>query len=257
MKKDIQHVRKNIAERKKKKVQHNSTHTPKAFLPPQDEEMHGYPPFVTGYGRKSKAPDVPDVNKQTSRIGLQLFLSALLFATVAIGKNTDFSLLDGPEQWVTSQLQEEFPFAKVTAWYSDRFGDPLQVVQPEEKSGQADLAMPVNGTVTTPFQNDGKGIVMTTDNNSEVKAVSEGTVIFAGNDEETKKTVILQHQDGSKTIYGYLSSIDVHLYEHVPAQNSVGAVTSEEGTSAEFFFAIEKDKQYLDPVEVIKVDESP
>jgi stage IV sporulation protein FA len=252
VKKNIQHIRKNIAERKKKRVQQNAPPT-KPFLPPQDEEMHGYPPIVSGYGKK-----VPSTNSKnsTSRLGIQVLLAALLFATVAIGQNTDFALLDKPEQWVTGQLQEDFPFAKATAWYSERFGDPLQVVQPKDETQTGELAMPVNGTVTTPFQNNGKGIVLTTENNSKVKAVREGTVVFAGNNEDTKKTVILQHEDGSKTTYGYLSSIDVHLYEYVQAQSSLGSVTSEEGTSAEFYFAIEKDEQYLDPVEVIKVDES-
>ncbi|MGI8316004.1 peptidoglycan DD-metalloendopeptidase family protein [Halobacillus mangrovi] len=252
MKKNIHHVRKNIAERKRKRVQQNAP-PQKPYLPPQDEELHGYPPIVSGYGKKT---DPARSKNRTSYLGIQVLLAALLFATVAIGKNTDFALLNGPEEWVTSQMQEDFPFAKVTAWYSERFGEPLQVVQPKENEESGELAMPVNGTVTTPFQNDGKGIILTTENNSKVKAVREGTVVFAGNNEETKKTVILQHEDGSKTIYGYLSSIDVHLYEYVKAQNSLGSVTSEEGPSAEFFFAIEKDEQYLDPVEVIKVDES-
>ncbi|MGP4074543.1 peptidoglycan DD-metalloendopeptidase family protein [Halobacillus sp. K22] len=255
VRKDIEHVRKNISERKKKKVQGSHTLPNKPFVPPQDEEMHGYPPLVTNNDYERKQP-IPEFRKGTSRLGLQLFFAVLLFAAVAIGKQTDIAFLNGPEEWVTSQLQEDFPFAKVTAWYSERFGEPLQVVAPKKSSTQEGIAMPVNGTVTTSFQNDGKGIVLTTANNSEVKAVREGTVIFAGNDKDTQKTVIVQHEDGSKSIYGYLSSIDVHLYEHVQAQRNVGSVKSEDGESAEFFFAIEKDEQYLDPVEAIKVDES-
>ncbi|MFZ0371475.1 MAG: M23 family metallopeptidase [Halobacillus sp.] len=255
MKRDIEHVRKNISERKKKKVQGSYELPKKSFVPPQDEEMHGYPPLVTRSDYEKKRP-LPESQKETSRLGVQLFFSVLLFAAVALGKQTDITFLNGPEDWVTSQLQEDFPFAKVTAWYSERFGEPLQVVAPKQSSTEENLAMPVSGTVTTSFQNDGKGIVLTTENNSEIKAVREGTVIFAGNDEDTQKTVIVQHEDGSKSIYGYLSSIDVHLYEHVQAQRNVGSVKSEEGKSAEFFFAIEKDERYLDPVEVIKVDES-
>ncbi|MBH0230013.1 peptidoglycan DD-metalloendopeptidase family protein [Halobacillus yeomjeoni] len=253
MKKDIRHVRKNIAERKRRKVQQPGSAQTPVFLPPQDEEMHGYPPLIQGMSKKL---DHKTQVERTSRLGLQLVLSALLFATVAIGKNAPFSFLDKPEQWLTSQMEEEFPFAKVSAWYNERFGDPLQVVQPKDPEAKENLAMPVNGTVTTSFQNDGKGIVMSTAHNTQVKAVKEGIVIFAGKDGETKRTVILQHDDGSKSIYGFLSTIDVHLYEHVQAQADLGAVQSEEGKAAEFFFAIEKDKKYLDPVEVIKVDES-
>lgn len=255
MKKDIRDVRKNIADRKKKKMYHSqgSASPPKVFSPPQDEEVHGYPPLVSGYGNRENKIGAQD--KGMSRLGLQILLAALLFAVVALGKNTDVALINGPGEWTASQMQEEFPFAKVTAWYSDRFGDPLQVVQPKEEQGQEPLAMPVNGTVTTPFQNDGKGIILTTENGEQVKAVREGTVIFAGNDSDSGKTVVLQHEDGSKTTYGYLSTIDVHLYEHVQTQSGLGSVQAEEGQAAEFFFSIEKDNTFLDPVQVIKVNE--
>ncbi|WLR46137.1 M23 family metallopeptidase [Halobacillus litoralis] len=255
MKKNIRDVRKNIADRKKRKMHSQGTSPPGRFSPPQDEEMHGYPPLVNTYGHKPVKKE--DQSSATSRLGLQVLFAVLLFAVVAVGKNTDLAVVKVPGDWAVSQMQEEFPFAKVTAWYSDRFGDPLQVIQPDDDADQEPLAMPVNGTVTTPFQNDGKGIILTTENGSQVKAVREGTVIFAGNDPESGKTVVLQHEDGTKTTYGYLSAIDVHLYEHVQSQKDLGSVKAEEGQAAEFFFAIEKDNTFLDPVQVIKVNESP
>ncbi|CDQ18136.1 stage IV sporulation protein FA [Halobacillus karajensis] len=255
MKKNIRDVRKNIADRKKRKMHHKGTSPPRAFSPPQDEEIHGFPPLVTSPGDKGIKQN--SQGKGTSHIGIQILFAALLFAVVALGKNSDVALVKAPGDWAVSQMQEEFPFAKVTAWYSDRFGEPLEVIQPLEENGQEPLAMPVNGTVTTPFQNDGKGIVLTTEDGSPVKAVREGTVIFAGNDPDSGKTVVLQHNDGSKTTYGYLSTIDVHLYEHVQSQKDLGSVKAEEGQQAEFFFAIEKDNTFLDPAQVIKVNEGP
>lgn len=253
MKKDIRSVRKNIVERKKKRVQGNtSSSSSRPFLPPQDEEVHGFPPLITpnGSGQRPQSE-----GKKTNYLGVQVVLAVLLFATVAIGKNTDVALLDGPEQWVSSQLQDDFPFAKVSAWYSDRFGDALEVIS-DEPEGQTDVAMPVNGSVTTSFQNDGKGIRMAVDSGSPIQSVKEGTVVFAGNDEDTGKTVILQHEDGSKSIYGFLSDIEVYLYENVPAEHTLGTVQDEAGQSVEIFFGIEKNDQYVDPVKVIKVDES-
>lgn len=255
MKKNIHDVRKNIADRKKRKMHRQGTSPPGVFSPPQDEEMHGFPPLVNDYGHKPVKKE--NQSNATSRLGMQVFFAILLFALVAAGKNTDLAIAKVPSDWAVSQMQEEFPFAKVTAWYSDRFGDPLQVIQPEGGTDQEPLAMPVNGTVTTPFQNDGKGIILTTENGSQVKAVREGTVIFAGNDPEFGKAVVLQHEDGTETTYGYLSSIDVHLYEHVQSQKDLGSVKAEEGQAAEFFFAIEKDNTFLDPVQVIKVNEGP
>ncbi|UOQ46253.1 M23 family metallopeptidase [Halobacillus salinarum] len=253
MKRDIEDVRRNIASRKKKKVHTSHSKSMTTMQPPQDEELHGFPPIVTGYTERVKR----ETGKiRSNQLILQLVFSALLFVTVAAGERTNIPLVDKPEQWVSNQLQQEFPFAKVMAWYSDRFGNPLQLVQKEEPKKATDLALPVNGTVTKSFQSDGKGIVMSATDGSNVKAVKAGTVIFAGNDPESDKTVIIQHADGTNTIYGYLSSINVHLYEFVDAQSELGSVKSTEGQAAQFFFAVQKDKQYLDPVQVIKVDEN-
>ncbi|RWZ59944.1 M23 family metallopeptidase [Halobacillus fulvus] len=255
MKNNIQRVRKSISERKRRKFHGKPlTKDRPPFLPPQDEEVHGFPPLVTE-GNSRKMPQKP--SSSSSSLGTRVVISLLLFGVIAIGNRTEIGVLEQSEQWVSAQLQEDFPFAKATSWYEDRFGDPLQVLSSNPRVPNSDqgLALPVNGTVTTSFQSNGKGVVMTTDDGSEVRSVREGTVIFAGNDKETDKTVILQHEDGSKTMYGMLSSIEVHLYDYIDAKTTVGSVESENGETAEFFFAIEKNQQYLDPVEVIKVDE--
>ncbi|MCA1021727.1 peptidoglycan DD-metalloendopeptidase family protein [Halobacillus litoralis] len=252
MNKNIRDVRRNIAGRKKKKLDRPASGTGPVYLPPQDEEAHGFPPLLTGDGG---SPREPVENRRSSRIGLQVFFAVLLFGVMAAGTHSGAGLLKTPADWAAGQMEDEFPFAKVTAWYNDRFGDPLQVMKPKEDQVEEPLAMPVNGTVTTPFQNDGKGIILTTASDSKVRAVRDGTVVFAGNDPDSGKTVVLQHPDGTETTYGYLSEIDVYLYENVQAQGGLGSVKAEEGENAEFFFAIEKDDTYLDPVQVIKVNE--
>ncbi|WP_173916012.1 M23 family metallopeptidase [Halobacillus sp. Marseille-Q1614] len=240
MKKNIHHVRKNIADRKRRKI--TAPHKTKS---PQS------------YGRREQADELqafkeyrsPSSNK-TPVWRVQAVAAALLLAGVFVSERSEASFAEKPRAWVSSQLQEEFPFASVTAWYSNKFGDPLQLVDSKDPAN-VPLALPVNGTVTEPFENHGRGIIMSADEGNQVKSVKQGTVIFAGNDNETEKTIIVQHEDGTNTIYGYLSSIDVHLYEHVDANETLGSLSE----SKEVFFAIEKDKQYLDPVEVIKVDE--
>ncbi|MBN8236773.1 M23 family metallopeptidase [Halobacillus kuroshimensis] len=254
MNKNIRDVRRNIAGRKKKRLDRQAPRKGPVYQPPQDEEVHGFPPLITN-DHDGGPPREPVENRRSSRIGLQVFFAALLFAVMAAGTHSSTALLKAPADWAAGQMTDEFPFAKVTAWYNDRFGDPLQVMKPKEEQVEEPLAMPVNGTVTTPFQNDGKGIILTTASDSKVRAVREGTVVFAGNDPDSGKTVVLQHQDGTETTYGYLSEIDVYLYENVQSQGGLGSVKAEEGETAEFFFAIEKDNTYLDPVQVIKVNE--
>ncbi len=251
MNRNIDYVRKSIAQRKKHKVK-SAGHDPtsRRIAPPQDEEMHGFPPIVTG-GFRGKTPS----KKRPSYLGVQVMCSVLLFTGLFVSQKTNLAITAAPETWVVNQLEEEFPFASVTAWYNERFGDPLQLVQSKDGNQSKELALPVNGTVTKPFQNHGRGIVMTTDGGSAVKAVKSGTVIFAGNDDQTNKTIIVQHKDGTNTIYGFLSSINVHLYEHIEAQEAIAQLNPAEGETKEFFFAVKKDEQYLDPIQAMKVDE--
>ncbi|GGF06835.1 hypothetical protein GCM10010954_01630 [Halobacillus andaensis] len=248
MRKNIHNVRKNIADRKRKKVVH-SDHRKKSpvFSAPQDEEMHGYPPLVVTEKLKSNS------KKTSSVIRVQALASILFFVAVLVSEQSSVAIAEKPREWVSSQLQEEFPFAKVTAWYSERFGGALQLVEPKNGESAEEIALPVNGVVTQPFEHHGRGVIMSTEQGEQVKAVKGGTVIFAGNDPETDKTIIIQHEDDTNTTYGYLSTIDVHLYEHIPSQETIGTLDNKEEN--EFFFAVEKDKQYLDPIEVIKVDE--
>ncbi|WP_082233705.1 M23 family metallopeptidase [Halobacillus massiliensis] len=240
MKRNIEHVRRNIAARKRSRL----PSPPKTKAPPSFEtrEVHDtFHPFKEYKPESKKKPVWP----------IQAVAAALLLTGVFFSEKSDASFAEQPRTWVSDQLQEEFPFAKVTAWYTDKFGDPLQLVDSKDPAGTP-LALPVSGTVTEPFENHGQGIVVSAEQGNQVKSVKQGTVIFAGNNKDTEKTVIIQHVDGTNTIYGYLSSIDVHLYEHVGANQTIGTLNNE---SKEVFFAIEKDKQFIDPVEVIKVDE--
>lgn len=89
-----------------------------------------------------------------------------------------------------------------------------------------------------------------------VAALSEGVVIFAGKKQDTDKTVIIQHADGSTSTYGFLSSIDVHLYQVVNSKQRLGEFTPTTDNEM-VYFAIEKDNEFVDPVQVIEVDENP
>src|SRR5699024_12750286 len=79
-------------------------------------------------------------------------------------------------------------------------------------------------------------------------------VTFAGNDRKTNKTVVIQHADNSTTTYGYLQSIDVHLYQSIQSNQRLGTFVSTQ-ENRHLYFSIEKDNQYIDPVQVIQVDD--
>ncbi|WP_028783347.1 M23 family metallopeptidase [Thalassobacillus devorans] len=256
MGKDIEKVRKNIASRKREKNLNKKKYAdmPKAmYYSVQEEEKHGYLPFAHSSPGQAGQKQEP----KTGFFLLKLIIASCLFFAVASIVQMEAGWLQKPKAWVVHNMNEDFPFAAVTSWYQDKFGSPLQLVEPDQGVEPNQAALPVSGVVSETFQTHGKGIVMTSEQPSEVVAMDEGTVVFAGKDSQTEQTIIIQHVDGSKSTYGYLSSIDVHLYEHVKPNDVIGSVKPEQGKAGSFFFAVEKDNKYIDPVEAIKVDETP
>ncbi|SET82944.1 stage IV sporulation protein FA [Oceanobacillus limi] len=252
----VKQVRKSISERKKKRgITSNSKDiSTKQIMPlPQDEEKHGYYPsfFESEGGTKQRSNFI-------SGFVLKGILSAMLFFGVALLWESDADVLVKPKDWTSNALTEEFPFANVYKWYQDSFGTPLAFSPSQQVSNDNNqaLAYPVSGSVTETFQANGKGIMISPDGTSNVSALREGIVIFSGNDRVTDKTVVIQHVDGSKSTYGFLSDIDVHLYQYIAANQRIGQFSpTNEGETV--YFSIEKDNEYIDPVQVIKVDDNP
>src|SRR5690606_14987800 len=118
------------------------------------------------------------------------------------------------------------------------------------------LALPVSGNVIETFQTNGKGITIAPTETTSVQALREGIVIFSGKKSETNKTIVIQHADKSTTTYGFLSSIDVHLYQIVDANQRIGEFNPTDANEV-VYFSIEKNNEFVDPVQVIEVDDQP
>src|SRR5699024_12808482 len=105
------------------------------------------------------------------------------------------------------------------------------------------------------FQDNCEDMIIESQEKIDISAMEEGVVIFAGNVKHTDQTVVIQHTNGSQTTYGHLESMEVHLYQFIESNQVIGQFTP----SAEnewVYFSIKKDNQYIDPAQVIKVDDS-
>ncbi|WP_164216365.1 M23 family metallopeptidase [Virgibacillus sp. YIM 98842] len=251
MKRGVKKVRKSIEQRKKTRGYPFREESKKQIMSPlpQEEEKHGYLPVFSDASVSSKK------DRAVSGFFLKGTLSIMLFFGAALLWQTDSEVLESPKRWSSIALTQHFPFAKVNAWYQETFGSPLAFTPRSESAAVQDdlLALPVNGNVTETFQSNGKGIMIEPGETTDVAALREGIVIFAGNDKETNKTIIIQHPDGTNSTYGFLSSIDVHLYQYVGSNQRVGQFSPSESDTV--YFAIEKDNDYIDPVQVIQVDD--
>ena len=254
MNKGVDKVRKSIEERRKmKQITKNRRHTKHVYPPfPMEEEKHGYFPDYThndSFGKNRKYP-------QLTHFVVKGFLALFLFAGTAFVIKTNGDLFSFPKKWTRHAMTEEFPFARVHKWYQESFGAPMGLSPTSTvPSGQEALALPVNGTVTESFHSNGTGIMITPEEDTDVSALRNGIVIFAGKNKNTGNTVTIQHADGSESTYGHLSDLNVHVYQFIATGQQIGKFKPT-ASNETIYFAIEKDSRYIDPVQVIKVDES-
>ncbi|WP_085991786.1 M23 family metallopeptidase [Oceanobacillus senegalensis] len=255
MDKGVKRVRKSIERRKKLRGGVSKGNQIRKVYPslPQEEEKHGYYPFFA-----DDNGDNTGENSMVAGLVLKGMLSVMLFLGIALMEQSDSQVLETPKAWTSHALTEEFPFAQVNEWYRETFGSPLgfSPEYPQTNGLSESLVLPVSGSITESFHTNGKGIMITPGETTEVSALREGIVIFAGNDQETNKTVVVQHSNGTTSSYGHLSDIDVHLYQFVANNQPLG--TFKPSVDNEMvYFAIEKDNKFIDPVQVIQVDEQP
>lgn len=190
----------------------------------------------------------------------KVLASAILVLVIAIMFKQPQAVLDKPRQFVERSMEESFQFAAFTNWYENQFGDALALFPgtgSKSTNEQTDIqyAVPASSRVMENFETNGQGIMVETDVHAPVTAMNEGWVTFAGNKSDTGTTVILQHVDGSYSWYGQLGSVDVKLFDLVPKGTEVGRTSaSEDGTKGVFYFAIQKDDQFIDPTQVISFE---
>lgn len=255
MNKGLEKVRKSIERRNKIRNLHVNRSKVNKEPPifPQFEEGHGFIPSHPEHISKRRGSSTI-----FSHFFIKAILSAMLFLSVFLLFQSNHEILTKPKNWTSHMLTEEFPFAKVYQWYQQTFGTPLALSPKSQQVARntEPPALPVTGNITQTFEENGSGIMITPEKIAPVSALLDGVVIFAGNDHDLEKTVIIQHSDMSKSTYALLSTVDVHLYQYVSAGEKVGTFDPT-ATEETLYFSIEKNHEYIDPIRVINVDDIP
>lgn len=255
MDKGVRKIRAGI--KRRKQVRWKTEGSSRNEFPPliSEEEKHGFDMPVSDISSKMPIPIRQEQKKSGAFRQAVLSLCLFLFCTILF--KTSVLPFDGAKVFVEDALQDEFPFAKAHHWYVETLGAPLALT-PKLPTSPGDNSLlssiPIHGEVVETFASNGTGVMISPSEATNVHAWKQGVVIFAGNDKATDKTVVIQHPDGSKTTYGLLSTIDVHLYKFVGLNERIGTFEPTESEEVAYF-SIEKDKQFIDPSEVIRVDD--
>ena len=192
----------------------------------------------------------------------KILASAILVLVVGIMFKNGTPTFEKPRQFVMHSMEQSFQFAAVSKWYEDRFGS-LSAILPgalnQARDNQDPLnpqyAVPATSRVMENFESNGQGILVETVLHSKVEAMNEGWVQFVGKKSDSGNTVIIQHSDGTETWYGHLGTIDVKLFQFVNTGTELGRTSeSSDGTNGIFYFAIKKEDQFIDPIQVISFE---
>src|SRR5699024_8558381 len=102
------------------------------------------------------------------------------------------------------------------------------------------------------FSTNGQGMTVLATNEENVNAMQRGVIIFAGNDKDYGKTIVVQHANNSTTTYGQLKDVDVHTYETVEAGDRIGKASK----AKVLYVQMELNNTYMHRLEVVQVDDS-
>ncbi|WP_440895988.1 peptidoglycan DD-metalloendopeptidase family protein [Amphibacillus sp. Q70] len=241
MKRDLNEVRKSLAKRKAIKL--NAIKYPAKTRP------------IKQTTSKLANPKQSIPKQKTPYFIKQVIIAGFLFLmTIMILQFTPTS--SQTRQWLLSQLSEDFPFATVNVWYQEQFGLPFGFFIDQSTTPVTNQqVLPVNGVINESFEMNGQGVIIEAVDQPDVYAIEQGTVLFAGNDPVTEKTIIIQHPDRTKSTYGFLAEINVRPYQFVQASQQIGTTSQSLDEGSNLYFSLQKGNQFLDPVEVITVND--
>jgi stage IV sporulation protein FA len=195
---------------------------------------------------------------------MQIMFSIILFLIVGIIFKNHGEQTAKAQNYIRHIYEDEFHFAAAKDWYEKQFGKPLALLPKDKLFKEKDTekvsevyAAPASGKVYETFSSNGKGIWIKTSKDKAVETAKDGYIIFAGKKEDLGYTVIIQHADEQESWYGDLKEIDksIKLYNYVDSGTQLGKVSDYEGGKAgKFYFAIKKDKNFIDPSKVVPLD---
>jgi LysM repeat protein len=136
-------------------------------------------------------------------------------------------------------------------------GTPLLIPQEHPAARQArhtSFLWPIEGAITGPFGPRGKhhqheGIDIDGSDGDPVKAAASGTVVLAGSNGDYGRTVIIDHGNGLRTLYGHASRLFVKEGDEVHTGDLIAAVGhSGNARGSHLHFEVRRDGRPVNPL---------
>lgn len=197
--------------------------------------------FLSKRGRKKFFPRRKEINLLRSKIFIQTISVILIFFFSWGLFQFDGPIINNIQQtvraWFTkdTDLTPVFNAIKTLGFYGDSFERAsYEVFAPSPTSSLEPMAIPVSGTVTKPYgwvmvqgqSTFHDGIVIEAPLNTPIKAAYGGTILEVGENEKLGRYLVISHQEGLVTTYGYCSEILVKQDQQVEKSQVVARIGS-------------------------------
>lgn len=171
------------------------------------------------------------------------------------------------QYFITGALSNDMDFAAVQVWYEEHFnGAPSFIpifgdkeVPAEKVTAVHELSAPLEGSIARPFAASLKGVeVIPADDSGSsvtVESVDTGRVLSVSKEAQGGIRITVRHTGNITAEYGHLSGTRLAVDDWVQSGDAVGWIQgTEDAQIPMLFFAIMKDKSYIDPAEVVSFD---
>ncbi|MEK3837697.1 M23 family metallopeptidase [Paenibacillus sp. FSL R7-0128] len=279
--------------RRKKRIQNLLEEKPAAGAAPAPERfrLSDSPPSFRewGAGDRNELPSSPEPDPETvwkqqrnhweeedGRGPGQGFRAGLLRRTVAslLVFGAVWGIFAVQEPWavkaqyfITDILSNDMDFAAAQVWYEEHFnGAPSFIpifgdeqVPAEKVTAAHELSAPLAGSIVRPFATSLNGIeIIPADDSSAsvtVKSVDTGRVLAVSKEARGGIRITVRHTGEITAEYGHLSGTRLAVDDWVQSGDEIGWIQGTEDARVPLlFFAVMKDKTYIDPAEVVSFD---
>lgn len=165
---------------------------------------------------------------------------------------------------VSEAMTADFKFETISGWYNQTFqgapslipafdfGKSQKVSTPSVKEVFSPLE---KSSIATGFMTTNQGITLSATLGSAVRSMDIGWVVYANNT-STGYTVVIQHANQIKSVYGWVAEVLVRKNDWVKGGEQIGSVSPEpkSGETGLLYFAVKEKNKYVNPQELISFD---
>ena len=174
------------------------------------------------------------LRKEIKKVLNKLLLSIIIFLIGMILVKAKPNL---KETLKTKLYEESLPFQKLKTTYNKYLGNIIEVEETQPVFNE-----------TLSYNNISKykdGVKLEVSSNYMVPILESGVVVFIGEKENYKNTIIVEQTNGIDVFYGNIKSNNIKLYDYVEKGELLGEANSE------LYLVFQKDGAYLDYKEYI------